>query len=234
MKLGILQTGAPPAGLDADFGSYPQMFRRLLGEQAYDYAVYDATAGQLPRRPEDNGAYLITGSPAGVYDPLPWIAPLQQFLLDAKGKAALVGICFGHQLMAQTFGGEAAKSDKGWGIGLHDYRVQSPEPWMDGMADFRVAASHQDQVLAPPPGARVVAGNAFTPYGMLAYGDQPAISLQLHPEFAPDYAKALITTRRGTRFPTDEADRALHSFEAGDDRARVGEWIKRFLGGVAS
>jgi hypothetical protein len=68
---------------------------------------------------------------------------------------------------------------------------------------------------------------------MLAYDDQPAMSLQLHPEFAPDYAKALISVRRGTRFPEDEAARALHSFDQGDDRARVGEWIKRFLAGTA-
>jgi GMP synthase-like glutamine amidotransferase len=229
MKLGILKTGAPPADVGEGFGSYPQMFERLLGEGAYDYAVYDVEAGALPRRPQDHAAYIITGSPAGVYDPLPWIPKLQQFLVDAKGKAALVGICFGHQIMAEAFGGKAAKSDKGWGIGLHDYRVESAEPWMDGAKDFRVAASHQDQVLSLPPGARVIAGSAFTPYGMLAYDDQPAISLQLHPEFAPDYAKALIEVRRGTRFPEHEADKALASFEAGDDRSRVGGWIKSFL-----
>jgi len=229
MKLGILETGAPPGDLRDKFGDYPQMFRALLGAEAYDYAVYDATAGELPDRPQDCDAYLITGSPAGVYDPLPWIPGLQRFLLDAKGKAGLVGVCFGHQIMAQAFGGKAAKAPVGWGVGLHDYQVAHAEPWMGGARSFRGAASHQDQVLEPPPGARIVAGSPFTPYGMLAYDDQPAISLQLHPEFAPDYAKALIEARRGRRFTDAAADAAIASYDHGDDRAEVGGWIRRFL-----
>ena len=74
---------------------------------------------------------MITGSAAGVYDPLPWIAPLKDFLVSAKGRAKLVGVCFGHQVMAEAFGGKVIKSPKGWGLGLHAYEVVRREGWMD-------------------------------------------------------------------------------------------------------
>jgi GMP synthase-like glutamine amidotransferase len=229
MKLAILATGAPPTALQPEFGDYPGMFRRLLGETAYDYAAYDVAAGQLPASAGAHDAYLITGAAAGVYDPLPWIAPLKDFLVAAKGQAALVGVCFGHQVMAEAFGGKVIKSPKGWGLGEQTYEVLSHRPWMDEARRVRAPASHQDQVVEAPPGAEVVAGNDFAPFGMLAYRDQPAISIQLHPEFEPVYAKALITGRRSSRFTPEEADEAIRSFEQPDDRARLGEWIRRFL-----
>jgi len=108
------------------------MFRRLLGEDAYDYAVYAADEGELPASPKNCDAYLVTGSSAGAYEALPWIGPLKDFLNDAKGQAALVGICFGHQIMAEAFGGKVIKSPKGWGVGLHRYTVAHPPPWTNG------------------------------------------------------------------------------------------------------
>ena len=228
MRLGILKTGAPPASLQA-FGSYPDMFRRLLGEGTYDYAEFAVDAGELPERPDDCAGYIVTGSACGVYDDIPWIGELKGFLNAAKGRAALVGICFGHQVMAEAFGGRVIKSHKGWGVGAQTYRVLRREPWMDDVAEIRLPGSHQDQVVELPPGAEVVAGSAFAPLGALAWRDPPAISLQLHPEFEPDYAVALIESRRGARFGDAEADRAIASYQAPDDRARVGGWIRNFL-----
>ena len=226
MRLGILETGAPPPGVD-QFGDYPAMFRALLGPRTHDYTTFDVQAGELPASAEACEAYIVTGSSAGVYDPLPWIAPLSDFLRAARG-TPMVGICFGHQIMAQAFGGKVIKSPKGWGVGLHRYEVQAPQAWMDAPR-LTIPASHQDQVVQAPPAATVLAGSAFTPLGMLAYDDQPAISLQLHPEFEPAYARALIEARRGTRYTDEEADRAILSFEQPDDRSRVGGWIARFL-----
>ena len=229
--IGILETGAPPPTLVDRFGFYDDMFRHLLGDGAFAWRSYKAHEGELPARPEACDGYLITGSAAGVYDSLPWIAPTRDFLLAAKGKAALVGICFGHQLMAEAFGGRAIKSPKGWGLGLHRYEVRERAPWMDGAASFANAASHQDQVVEAPPATRVLAGSAFCPLGMLAYDDQPAISLQLHPEFDPAYAIALLEARRGTRYTIEQADAAIASYDEPDDRARVGQWTGRFLAG---
>ncbi|GAC1571840.1 MAG: GMP synthase [Sphingomicrobium sp.] len=224
MTVAILATGAPPAALVNRFGTYPDMFRNLLGPERVG-ATYDVTAGALPTDPRDHLAYLITGSAAGVYDPLPWIAPLKRFLQDAHGQASLIGICFGHQIMAAAFGGQVAKSDKGWGIGLQEYRLVAACPDSDGDR-IHVPVSHQDQVIDPPPGAMVMATSAFCEIGALRYRDQSAISFQFHPEFEPDYAAALIELRRAGH---DNTDAALESLRAPNDRARVGGWIKRFL-----
>ena len=225
MKIAILETGRPPGDLTERFGAYPDMFRKLLGADRVG-PTYDVARGEYPARPEDQGAYLLTGSPAGVYDPLPWIAPLKSFLRNAKGKVRLVGVCFGHQIMAEAFGGEVAKSEKGWGIGLQHYRLAERAPWMDGTGEIAVPVSHQDQVIERPPESRRIGGSGFCDIGILAYEDQPAISFQFHPEFEPDFAAALIESRRDR---PSGADAAIASLRQPDDRARVGQWIKSFV-----
>jgi GMP synthase-like glutamine amidotransferase len=227
MRIGLLETGAPPDALQPAFGRYGDMFQTLLGPD-HVYAAYDVQAGVLPAAPGEQDAYIVTGSAAGVYDPLPWIAPLSDFLRAAKGQVPLVGVCFGHQIMAQAFGGQVVKSDKGWGVGLHRYGVEVPQAWTDA-ASVAIAASHQDQVVSLPSMAAVVGGSTFTPYGLLAYQDAPAISMQFHPEFDPAYAAALIEARRGTRYTDAQADAAIASLQGPNDRVRVGGWIGAFL-----
>jgi GMP synthase-like glutamine amidotransferase len=195
----------------------------MLGPE-FELEVFDVQYGALP---SENGhaAYLITGSPAGVYDDLPWIAPLLQFIRTAADKK-WVGICFGHQAMAEALGGKVEQSDKGWGIGLQRYAIDRRQPWMDGESAISVAASHQDQVVIQPPNTQVVASSDFTPFAGFAWTDRPAISFQFHPEFEPDYAKALIAQRHD-RLPSPDA--ATASLDAPNDRTRVAEWIRRFL-----
>ncbi|HSV03485.1 MAG TPA: type 1 glutamine amidotransferase [Phenylobacterium sp.] len=235
MKLGVLRTGRPPKPAIERFGTYPDMFRQLLGPDAYDWRTYAVDEGELPARPEECDAYLITGSSAGVYDPLPWIGETMDFLNLAKGKAALVGVCFGHQLMAQAFGGTVVKSPKGWGVGEQVYEILAREPWMDEPPlRIRLPASHQDQVVEIPPGAEVFAASEFTPYAGLAWRDQPAISIQPHPEFDPAYAVSLIEHRRGDRYSDEQANAAVASYSGADDRLRVAGWIKRFLAHATS
>ena len=227
MKIGLLETGEPPEALQPEFGRYGGMFQALLGP-GHDYVTYDVQAGQLPADPDECDAYIVTGSSAGVYDDLPWIAPLKAFLVETR-RQPLVGICFGHQVMAEAFGGKVVKSDKGWGVGLHAYDVAERPPWLDGGPKVAVPASHQDQVIEIPPGARAVAGSAFTPAGVLVYDDRPAISMQFHPEFDPAYAAALIEARRGTRYTDPQADTAIASLDMPNDSARVAGWIATFL-----
>ena len=110
MKLAILETGVPPGDLQTRFGSYPEMMLRLLGD-GIEAETFDVAAGALPN-PDSHDGVIIMGSPAGVYDPLPWIAPLMDFI-RASTATPMVGICFGHQVMAHALGGHAQKSDKG-------------------------------------------------------------------------------------------------------------------------
>ena len=224
MTVGILICGAPPAALVPQHGEYDAMVRRLLGPDR-DAVAFDVTHGALPPEGAACGAYVLTGSPAGVYDDLPWIGPLIGFLRQARGRAKLVGLCFGHQAMAEAFGGTVLKSAKGWSVGLHRYDVRHRAAWMDDAAHIDVPASHQDQVVACPPGARVTAASAFTPYAGLDYGD--AISFQFHPEFRAGFGPALIEATRDRYGPL--ADPAIRSYDQPDDCARVGGWISRFL-----
>jgi GMP synthase-like glutamine amidotransferase len=228
MRIAVLETGRPPEPLEPKFGRYPAMFEDLLGTgDGRSFKGYDIQAGDYP----DRGAFdalLITGSPAGAYDPLPWIEPLKAFLRGSRGKP-MVGICFGHQIMAEAFGGHVEKFKGGWAIGLHRYHVVERQVWMDTAADFAVPASHQDQVVVQPPDSQVAAKSDFTPYAALAYRGFPAISFQGHPEFDPSFAAALIEARRGVRFDEDFAEAGVRSLAEPNDNRRVGRWIDRFL-----
>jgi GMP synthase-like glutamine amidotransferase len=227
MKLAILETGHPPAPLAEKFGDYPAMFARMLGG-GFETEVLDVAAGELPSDPGDFPAYLITGSPAGVHDPLPWIDPLESFIRSADG-SKIVGVCFGHQVMSEALGGRVEKSDKGWGAGLHRYAIVRREPWMDGAGDeVAVPASHQDQVVVQPPNTEIVAASSFTPYAALAWTDRPAISFQFHPEFSPAFAKALIEKRYDI---VPNPDAAIASLDGPNDNAIVARWIRNFLNG---
>jgi GMP synthase-like glutamine amidotransferase len=223
MKLAIIETGRPPGQLTEQFGDYPSMFRAMLGN-GFEFESFDVQAGELPEAGAHQ-AYLLTGSPAGVYEPLPWIPPLMDFIRSASdGK--MVGICFGHQIMAEALGGHVEKSVKGWGAGLHRYGVVRPEPWMDRAGTIAAPASHQDQVIIQPPNTEIVARSDFTPLAALAWTDRPAISFQFHPEFSPAYAKALIEKRYDV---VPDPDAAIASLDAPNDNARVAGWIRRFL-----
>jgi GMP synthase-like glutamine amidotransferase len=234
MKLTILETGRAPGRLSADFPSYPEMFARLLGAGEISFervAVMDNAPLPDPAACE---AVLITGSPAGVYDPLPWMDPLRAFVRGVHAaRTPLVGVCFGHQIIADALGGDVRKSEKGWGIGRHGYDIVEKRPWMRGAGDrFSLAASHQDQVITPPKGAVTLARSAHTDHAMLVYDDAPVMSLQGHPEFEDDFSAALYGARRGLSLTPEQADAAVDSLRQPHDNVAVGAWIRDFLRSV--
>src|SRR3989338_5732529 len=114
LKIGLLETGEPPGDLLQAYGGYGAMFQALLGS-SHIYRAYDVQRGELPTDPAENDAYVITGSAAGVYDPLPWIEPLKTFLRQAKGGAPPGGgrLCRPHN--ARGVGGGGGEGGQGGG-----------------------------------------------------------------------------------------------------------------------
>jgi len=140
----------------------------------------------------------------------------------------MVGICFGHQVMAEAFGGQVVKSPKGWGIGLHTYTLE-PHPLAPPTRALTLPVSHQDQVVTVGDGGEVIGGSEFCPNGVIAYPALRALSLQPHPEFDPAFAEALITARRSGPLEPAQADAAIATLHAPNDRQTAATWLKRFL-----
>lgn len=187
MQIGILQTGMAPDALAPVMGEYPEMFAKLLDGNGFTFRTYAVVKGEFPASATECDGWLITGSRHGVYEDHPWIPPLEQLIRDAfAAHVPVVGICFGHQIVAQAMGGKVEKFAGGWAVGPTEYNF-------DGQS-VTLNAWHQDQVVTVPEGAKVIATNDFCANAALLYDDR-ALTIQAHPEFRPDFIEALIDHR---------------------------------------
>ena len=234
LRIGILCTDQVRAELQPVHKDYPEMFRQSLHaiEPRLDIVSFDVRAS-VPEA-VDCDAYLITGSRHSVYDNLPWIAELVDFLQQVlAARRKLIGICFGHQLMAHFFGGEVAPGPQGWGVGVHAAQVCSVRPWMqagyvgDLSKEVRMLVSHQDQVKKLPHGAEVFLSSDFCPVSGFTIGHQ-VITVQGHPEFTPGYADALMQRRRQMMGESAFQSGQATLDDAVDAEVVVG-WILNFL-----
>lgn len=232
MKLTIIQAGEVPAALRPEFGAYPPMFMRMFEAAGFDFAYDTVPIHEGAGFPGPTGldAILITGSAAGVYEDHAWLEPLRGFIRGAYAAATpMLGICFGHQIMADALGGDVRKSEKGWGLGRHTYEVMArPASLATELPALSIACSHQDQVIVPPAEAEVFLASAFTPNAGLAYRNGRALSLQPHPEFHDDYALALARLRRG-KAPDAVVDGAVASLATPSHSPDVAMWLGDFL-----
>jgi GMP synthase-like glutamine amidotransferase len=231
MKLGILKTDQVRPEWVPEFGEYPDMFIKLLGrvDPGLEFRVYDVEQGEYPADIDEVDAYLITGSKSSVYDDKRWIKTLMEFVreLDRRRKK-LVGICFGHQLVAHALGGRTEKSPKGWGVGLHTHRFTAAPAWHDQQTlEFDILVSHQDQVVKNAEGARVLAGSDFCENAVCQVGDH-ILTFQGHPEFVPGYSREIMEFRRQV-VGEQVYDRGVASLVAPPQNERVARWILNFL-----
>ena len=238
MKITILETGEAPAAIRDRFEDYPAMFRALLSavDPTLSFETVSVVKGDRLPDVSETEAVVITGSAAGVYESHPWLEPLSVFIrAAADARVPQVGICFGHQILAQALGGEVVKSEKGWGLGRHTYEMLTCPAWADDdcPASISVAVSHQDQVVALPPGAKVIAKSEFTPFAGVEYTEQRAMSFQCHPEFSAEFSAALYESRRGRPLSDQQVETATQSLSQPLDNARLGRWMVNFVKATA-
>lgn len=198
MKIGILQCDRVRDKFVPQYGQYPEMFSALLkkADPTLIFTAYDAEQGDLPSHIDAADAYLITGSHHGVNDNLPWIAQLEVFVRALHlAQKKMVGICFGHQLIAKALGGKVINSPKGWGVGMSKNKITQQKSWMyPSRGSLNLLVCHQDQVVELPPGAELLASNDLCPFYMLQLGNN--LTIQGHPEFSKAYFQAIIEDRR--------------------------------------
>ena len=220
MKIGILQTGLAPDAL-REMGDYPDMFARLLNGQGFSFETFRVVEGVFPASVQACDGWLITGSRHGVYEDHPWIPPLEDFIRAAfAARVPLVGICFGHQIVAQAMGGKVEKFQGGWAVGPTDYDF--------GGHALRMNAWHQDQVTVAPPQARVIGANDFCRNAALLYDDR-ALTVQAHPEFRSEFVDGLMKTRGKGLVPDAVMAKASTRLDLPLDTQTVADQISAFF-----
>ena len=239
MKLGILATGITPDELIEQYGSYSDMFIQLFDQAgfSFEYEVYDVREDLFPADADQCDGWIITGSKFNVYHNDPWMQRLKALIIDihASGKP-MVGICFGHQIVAEAFGGRVEAFSGGWGVGLHRYDLCGSSEFMkqSGVAEagsFAISSMHQDQVVVKPDNAETFACSDFCQYAGLVYDNQ-ILTFQAHPEFNLAYEEELIELRKGSVIPEHTAEDGLKGLRTGQPQAdslMVAGWMVRFL-----
>lgn len=228
-RVGLLQCG--PLPLAERHGDYPERYQSLLGPHGVELVVHDATAGSVPPSVADADGWLVSGSTWSAYEDLPWIDALAAFLRAVvAAERPLVAVCFGHQLLARALGGRVERAPVGWGVGAHRYDLTATEPWMSPPPpepSLHLIASHQDQVVAVPDGARVWARSDHCEIAGFSIGTR-AVTIQPHPEFGPELSRELIERRRDA-IGGPVADAALAGLGAPLDDRLVGAWLANVL-----
>ncbi len=222
MKIGILQTGRVPGELLGKHGDYNEMFERFLAGRGLEFVTYVVLDHVFPIDVHDADGWLITGSKFGVYEEHEWIAPLEEFIRDVYAQSVpIVGICFGHQIIAQALGGKVEKFSGGWSVGIEDYKLDDFDDYV------QLPAWHQDQIIELPADATVIGSSSSCQYAALVYSDK-ALSIQPHPEIAVDYLADLIEARKDI-LPADIAAQGKASLNRDTSSGQVADWISRFL-----
>lgn len=219
MKIGILKCGQAPESMRGELGDYDDMFKRMLDGRGFEFTSWHVEAMEFPASIHDADGWLLSGSRHGAYEDHPFIPPLEDFIRRAYvAHVPLVGICFGHQIIAQALGGKVEKFSGGWAVGAQDYDI-------DGEI-ITLNAWHQDQIVALPPDARVAGTNEFCANAALIYDDR-AFTMQAHPEFSDAVIDGLIEIR-GEAIPADLVATARTRLGTADS-SRIADRIEAFF-----
>lgn len=192
----ILQTGDVPPGVRESTGNFDKMFLDAADYSGRAVDVIRAHAETLPLKAAAYAGVIVTGSPAMVSDREPWSETAAAWLRRAIGAgAAVLGVCYGHQLVAHALGGLVGWSPAGKELGtqiIHLRPGATHHPWLANLPySFPANLAHSQSVLALPAGARVLASSHYEPYQAVAYGKR-VLTLQFHPEFTGPIMQAYV------------------------------------------
>ncbi|MFT7411072.1 MAG: GMP synthase-like glutamine amidotransferase [Oleispira sp.] len=199
MRIGLLETDILYDDFIKEYGSYGLMFENYFGQldnSKIEFVYYQVQQGALPLFFDECDAYIVTGSKTGAYENQTWIKALSNWIIEAhQAETKILGICFGHQIIAQALGGIVEMSDKGWGVGVRSLLTTPNSPFSQPLPKYLdLIYSHKDQVIALPPEANNFLGDRFCPYAGFTMG-QHIVTLQGHPEFSAQYSERLFDFR---------------------------------------
>jgi GMP synthase-like glutamine amidotransferase len=191
--------------------------------------VFAVKDGEFPTDLTAFDGVMITGSPASVHDPDPWIADLLALIRQVTAaRLPLFGACFGHQAIALALGGQVSPNPCGWVFGRTETHLATPAPWMDPLPDTTALyAAHVEQVTAMPPQARTLTASRECPIGGFAIGSH-VYTTQYHPEMSPGFIAALIEHLKDDK-PAEVIRRARASLAKPADTQPFAESIARFF-----
>jgi len=229
-RIGVLLTNDDESEFSNQFPNDGDKVCALLRRQrpSWHYAVYPVKDDVFPEAGAADG-YVITGSPASVNDPLPWITKLQDLIRTLNdGRVPLIGLCFGHQVIATALGGRVSRNPGGWRFGVAETHYEAQEPWMEPRADvLRLHACHSEQVTQLPVGARLLGGDIFCPIASFACA-RHILTTEYHPEFTQHFMMALADAYQG-EVPDEVLDAGRRELRTPADSDLFAHWATRFL-----